>query len=218
MIQQHRGDGMAFEAFEKLPEDRKKRIIDTGIREFSAKTFKDASTDRITAESQISKGILFHYFGSKKEFYFFCLEEALQRLTAETEEVSGNDFYEILFAEMDRKMALCLNCRDEMHMVNMASRDASAEIANGKEEIFRRYMRGIQMKSKETVDQAVAELDLKEDNRNLSAEGLRIYINALMNRYLQRYQEIPDQFFASQETIKQEMKAFIDLMLYGICR
>ena len=49
MIQQHRGDGMAFEAFEKLPEDRKKRIIDTGIREFSAKSFKDASTDRITA-------------------------------------------------------------------------------------------------------------------------------------------------------------------------
>ena len=71
MIQQHRGDGMAFEAFEKLPEDRKKRIIDTGIREFSAKSFKDASTDRITAECQISKGILFHYFGSKKEFYFF---------------------------------------------------------------------------------------------------------------------------------------------------
>lgn len=209
---------MTFEAFEKLPEEKKKLIIDTGIREFSLKTYKDASTDRITTDCQISKGILFHYFGSKKEFYLYCLERAMQRLMAETEEAEGNDFYGILFSEMDRKMDLCMNCRNEMHMVNMASRDASSEIAKDKVQILQRYMSVIQTKSKETIGKAIAKLDLKEDSRNISAEGLRIYINAVMNRYLQKYQEIPDRFFADKETVKQEMRAYIDLMLHGICR
>ena len=57
---------MSFETFEKLPTEKKEYILSTGIKEFSQKSYKDVSTDIITQKCHISKGILFHYFGSKK--------------------------------------------------------------------------------------------------------------------------------------------------------
>lgn len=102
------------------------------MKEFSQKSYKEGSTDSITKACGISQGILFHYFGSKKEFYFFCLEKAMERLTARTEQKEApEDFYDISFSSMDQKLALCVNCRDEMHMVNMASRDAAVTRHHG---------------------------------------------------------------------------------------
>ena len=207
---------MSIETFENLPEEKQKKILSAGIREFSLKSYRDANTDQITEQCQISKGILFHYFGSKKKFYLYCLEKSMERLTAKTEEVTRNDFHEILFAEMDRKMNLCMEYKDEMRMVNMASRDASSEIAPEKTEILQKYAMIIHAGSRQTLRNALAVLDLRNTEK-ITEEGLQIYINAVMNKYLLRYQNEPDQFFAQRETIKTEMKAYIDLMLYGIC-
>ena len=207
---------MSFESFEKLPAEKKDKILSAGIREFSQKSFNEASTDIITEQCQISKGILFHYFGSKKKFYLYCLEKSMERLTSHTEPVAGKDFYEILFMEMDRKMNLCMDYKDEMHMVNMASRDASSEIAAEKAEILQNYARTIHSESALTLRNAMNVLNLRNTER-VTAEGLQIYINAVMNQYLLQYQNNPDQFFEHSEEIKAEMKTYIDLMLYGIC-
>ena len=208
---------MSFESFEKLPGEKKDKILSAGIREFSQKSYNDAGTDRITEQCQISKGILFHYFGSKKKFYLYCLEKSMERLTSNTETVTGKDFYEILFMEMDRKMSLCMEYKDEMHMVNMASRDASSEIAAEKAEILQNHARKIHADSAQTLRNAMAALNLKNTEK-VTAEGLQLYINAIMNKYLLQYQAVPDQFFEQSETIKAEMKTYIDLMLYGICK
>ena len=99
---------MSMETFEKLPADKKELILSTGIKEFSQKSYKDVSTDVITGKCGISKGILFHYFGSKKKYYLYCLEQCLERLTEKTEETAGSDFYEILFESMNRKLSVCM--------------------------------------------------------------------------------------------------------------
>lgn len=211
---------MSFEAFEKLSEEKQELILSIGMREFSQKTFKDASTDTITKECGISKGILFHYFGSKKEFYFYCLSKAMERLTTKTvTKEETEDFYDVLFSFMDRKMSLCMKYSDEMHMVNMASRDASAEIAERKTEIIRNYMVQGQMESAQTLKRALQTLDLKSsENMQKTLEGLSIYINAVLNKYLLQYQQTPDIFFENSDKIKTEMKSYLDLMLYGICK
>ena len=208
---------MSFESFEKLPAEKKDKILSAGIREFSQKSYNEAGTDRITEQCQISKGILFHYFGSKKKFYLYCLEKSMDRLTSHTEPVTGKAFYEILFAEMDRKISLCMKYEDETHMVNMASRDASMEIAAEKAEILQRYVHNIHAESAQTLRNAMAALNLKNTEK-ATTEGLQLYINAIMNKYLLQYQAVPDQFFEHRENIKAEIKTYIDLILYGICK
>ena len=211
---------MAFEAFEKLSDDKKELILSAGMKEFSQKPYKEASTDSITKACGISKGLLFHYFGSKKEFYFFCLERAMEKLTAQAqskEEV--NDFYDILFSSMDQKFALCIHYYDEMHMVNMASRDAATEIAQQKAEMMQKYAIQIKMKSAETIRRALQTLHFKHDeNLQMTVEGISLYINAVLNKYLIQYQTTPDAFFQNRDAIKSEMKQYLDMMLFGICQ
>ena len=211
---------MAFEAFEKLSADKKELILSAGMKEFSQKPYKEASTDSITKACGISKGLLFHYFGSKKEFYFFCLESAMEKLTAQAqskEEV--NDFYDILFSSMDQKFALCIHYYDEMHMVNMASRDAATEIVQQKAEMMQKYAIQIKMKSAETIRRALQTLHFKHDeNLQMTVEGISLYINAVLNKYLIQYQTTPDAFFQNRDAIKSEMKQYLDMMLFGICQ
>lgn len=211
---------MGFEAFEKLPEDKQEMILSAGIREFSQKSYKEASTDSITKACGISKGILFHYFGSKKEFYLFCLERAMQKLNTPTESPGdAANFYDILFSSMDEKMALCTHYRDEMHMVNMASRDAATEIAMRKAELLQRYAVQKKMESATTLKRALQTLPLKDGiNLQVMVECVSLYCNAVLNKYLIQYQQTPDDFFKNREAIQSEMKQYFDMMLFGICK
>lgn len=210
---------MTFKKFEKLPPDKQEMILAVGIKEFSHKGYNDVKTDTITQKCGISKGLLFHYFGSKKDFYIYCLEKAMERLTEKTQQIQQADFYEILFESMSRKIALCMRYKDEMLMVNMAARDASADVARAKQQVMARYKASIQAQSVETLSTAVAALEIKQDaDKNKVVQGLYIYINAVINRYLLEYQNIPEKFFQNSEEIKKEIKEYMDIMLYGVCR
>lgn len=52
---------------------RRSRILEAALTEFSEKGYKKASTNTIVREAQVSKGLLFHYFISKKELYIYLL-------------------------------------------------------------------------------------------------------------------------------------------------
>lgn len=60
--------------FEKLPEDKRKRIINACIKEFSKGSYDNASTNNIVKEAGISKGALFVYFKNKKDLYLYILD------------------------------------------------------------------------------------------------------------------------------------------------
>ena len=209
---------MTFERFEKLPADKQEMILAVGIKEFSYKGYNDVKTDTITQKCGISKGRLFHYFGSKKDFYIYCLEKAMERLTEKTQQAELTDFYEILFESMSRKIAVCMKYKDEMLMVNMATRDSSADVAGDKQQVMTRYKASIQAQSVETLSTAVATLKIKQStDKNKVVQGLYIYINAVINRYLLEYQNTPEKLFQNSEEIKKEIKEYMDIILYGVC-
>ena len=52
-----------------VDEEKRINIINSAMKEFSKNTFQKASTNVIVEEAGISKGLLFHYFGSKANLY-----------------------------------------------------------------------------------------------------------------------------------------------------
>ena len=70
------------EKFFALPEEKRRRIVNAAMEAFGKNEYKRASTDDIAARAGISKGLLFHYFGSKKELYFY-LYRHVERMVAE---------------------------------------------------------------------------------------------------------------------------------------
>ena len=67
---------MAMEA------DKRERVINAAMKEFT-KGFKVACTDTIVREAGISKGLLFHYFGTKDGLYNFILKNACEMIYTE---------------------------------------------------------------------------------------------------------------------------------------
>ncbi|MBU5439875.1 TetR/AcrR family transcriptional regulator [Tissierella sp. MSJ-40] len=210
---------MAREVFKKLAEDKKNTIIKSGICEFSKKSYSEASTDIITRNCGISKGILFYYFGSKKEFYFYCLEKALERLITELPELEVNDFYGIIFSFIEEKFNLCREFPEEMRIVNMAARETNSQISERRNEVLAKYMIKGKEKSAKVMGKAVAALNLKEEaNTEKVTAALTLYIGAIINKYLEIYKEMPGQFFKQSEEIKAEIRACMDFMLYGVVK
>lgn len=65
-----------------LDNGKRDKIINSALEEFSKNSFEKASTNIIVEKAEISKGSLFHYFGSKKKLYKY-LEQFSFKLIAE---------------------------------------------------------------------------------------------------------------------------------------
>lgn len=206
---------MSFGTFQKQGKEKQDAVIAAGVEEFSKKSYTDASTDVIVNNCGISKGLLYHYFGSKKKFYLYCLSCSLEKLMEKTDLPNG-DFYSVLFSVMDEKLALCARYPMETRFVNMAARDMSAEIMTEKSELFMKYAAQRQVMSAAVIDRALAKLSLKKKDVDTIREGMQLYTNAIVGKYLAAYQSTPDAFFEDAERIKADIKEYIDLMLYGV--
>ena len=59
--------------------EKRDRVINAAMNEFT-KGYKSACTDTIVREAGISKGLLFHYFGTKEGLYGFILKNACEMI------------------------------------------------------------------------------------------------------------------------------------------
>ncbi len=60
--------------------------------------------------------------------------------------------------------------------------------------------------------------NLKESSTEKVTAALTLYIGAIINRYLEIYKEMPEQFFEQSGKIKAEVREYIDFMLYGVVK
>jgi AcrR family transcriptional regulator len=63
-------------------DERKKQLVDLGLEQFGAKAYDAVSIDDIADAAGISKGLLYHYFPTKRAFYTACVAEAASQLLA----------------------------------------------------------------------------------------------------------------------------------------
>lgn len=207
---------MGIDAFEKLPLEKRNAILQAGIAEFSRKAYSDASTDAITRQAGISKGLLFHYFGSKKAFYLACLRAALDRLIAKTPDAKQDDFFGILFFVIDERFRLCRDLPAETLFVNLAARDASAEIMTEKLDMFAQYRAVTTKSSLSILSRALATLPLKHPDDPKLLDALFLYVHAINQKFLIAYRETPQEYFTNADRIKREMKDYMLYLLDGI--
>ncbi len=66
-------------------DERRAQLIDLGLAEFGTRTFDEVSIDLIAKAAGISKGLLYHYFPTKRAFYQACVRESAARLLARME-------------------------------------------------------------------------------------------------------------------------------------
>ena len=98
--------------FFDLKKEKQDRMINAALKVFSIGGYKHASTDDIVNEAGISKGLLFHYFGSKLGLYSFLFDYSVRFMKLEiTGGVSSTeqDYFEIRRAMEYAKMQVLKN-------------------------------------------------------------------------------------------------------------
>ncbi len=85
--------------FFDLKKEKQDRMINAILKVFAANGYEHASTDEIVREAGISKGLLFHYFGSKLGAYTFACDYSVKYMTLEfkaTVSETETDLFEVL--------------------------------------------------------------------------------------------------------------------------
>ena len=71
--QQVRGRRLSEEA-------RREQLLELGVELFGQHSYEDVSIDGLALQAGISKGLLYHYFGSKRLYYVAVVREATDQL------------------------------------------------------------------------------------------------------------------------------------------
>ena len=71
------------EKFFDLKKEKQDRMINAALKVFGMRGYQFASTDDIVREAGISKGLLFHYFGSKLGLYSFVYDYSVRFMSLE---------------------------------------------------------------------------------------------------------------------------------------
>ena len=79
-------------AGKRLPKEaRRQAVLDTACRVFSRSSYRGATTAEIAREAGISEPILYRHFGSKRDLYLACLEQAWHDLRSLADEARLSD-------------------------------------------------------------------------------------------------------------------------------
>jgi TetR/AcrR family transcriptional regulator len=84
---------------------RRQAVLDTACRVFTKTSYRGATTAEIAREAQISEPILYRHFGSKRDLYLACLDEAWRSFREVSEQAIADDPAGCLGAIADVYMA-----------------------------------------------------------------------------------------------------------------
>jgi len=88
-----------------MGKNRRDSIFQSSLEEFAAVGYERANTNHICAKAEVSKGLLFHYYGSKKHLYLYTVEKCIEDVLLAFEGFSteGLDFVGSLLAYSRKK-------------------------------------------------------------------------------------------------------------------
>jgi AcrR family transcriptional regulator len=59
---------------------RREQLLEAGIPLFAVRSWEEISIEEIAAAGGVSRGLLYHYFSGKREYYVACIEHIVERL------------------------------------------------------------------------------------------------------------------------------------------
>ena len=171
--------------FFDLKKEKQDRIINGALKVFALNGYKRASTDEMVKEAGISKGLLFHYFESKKGVYIFICQYSAKYLAMELSRAVGiqeMDFFELQKQMELAKLRVMKNYPYMQHFLNQAFLETDEEAVTATEAemdyaskvLQQIYAKADLSKFKETVDPSMV------------LKMTLFALNGLMNDYIKK--------------------------------
>jgi len=120
-----------FTKFLNIDREKQQRVVNAALKEFANKGYDTASTNTMCREAGISKGLLFHYFTSKKDLYLYLYDYSVKQLSVKIHErvnVEERDFFERLKQISEVKFAILNTSPDLFAFLQTANLEESLEV------------------------------------------------------------------------------------------
>jgi|AGTN01.3.fsa_nt_gi Transcriptional regulator len=204
---------------EALPEDKRHKILQASLAEFAEHGYSGASTNRIVQAAGISKGLLFHYFGSKKELFLYVLDHTISHLMRKMARNSASlsgDFFETMGQYALIKMQIGVEEPQMYHMLYDVYVNLPAEI---KADLTERYGQILSGQRKAFV----LTMDASRLRDGVTAEAAATLITDFLDGYYQRSIEhyktmTPDELLASMDDMKDDIMGYLNIIKRGVYR
>jgi len=204
-------------AFDNISEEKRQKIIAACIEEFADKGYKNASTNSMVKRAEISKGLLFHYFGSKKKLYLYLLDLAIDCFISKFysyDEKLSSDIFERIMQRGVIKMKISSEDPLMSKLVMEAFIDTPQDM---QEEITIRYKK-IYSENMPIVSQDVDySLFRDEIDANKAMEFIMLCFDALYNKYTNMFKgkalAITDEEI---DKMVKEYYEFFDMIKFGV--
>ncbi len=185
------------------------------MEEFVRHGYKQASTNTMVEKAGISKGILYHYFGNKKNLYLYLVDKSMEYYLNELEEL----FKQIIPDIFDRLLQFALVklnlIQKDLVMYEFAARafvdeteDVSKEIKSRYEKIYKEYV--------PRVFKDIDTTNLKKDiDVNKLIETILFCLEGLNAKNIRLYKENMLSYADMNCKAIKESMSYLDIIKYG---
>nr|WP_241762330.1 TetR/AcrR family transcriptional regulator [Anoxybacillus flavithermus] len=215
-----------YEAFERQQEDKKKLIIRTAIEEFVQNGYEHASTDVITSRAGISKGLLFHYFKSKKNLYLYVVYYARELLTEKVmeavNEIRCDDFFERMKQIVLIKQRVFMQHPNEAQLVMDAVTKPPKAVQKEIEQLLAKHN---ETYGEEFLLQHVFLKQLLQNGplrEHICVDTVvrmtMMIVDQISNKYLQLYRSHSFDLVQQGNMLINELEDYMNIIKYGVYR
>lgn len=198
-----------------LDNSKKEKILTASIEEFSEYGFEKASTDRINQRAEVSKGLIFHYFGSKENLFMTAVNKCIDDVLEEFNDMvlPESDFISILLKMMEVKCNFFLSHPMHYKMIISSFYNAPVKL---KGKLEQRYSEIKQIGFNIMLD-IIKGLPLKKD---VVTDDIVSIISGITNivesKYMPMFVQEDAGFEKYYNVVKNEYIRLMNIVMYGM--
>ncbi|MCL2699643.1 MAG: TetR/AcrR family transcriptional regulator [Defluviitaleaceae bacterium] len=167
----------------------KERILFAAIDEFGRRGYAGASTNAIVSAAGVSKGLLFHYYGTKKDLFMECAQYVIEKMGSAVFgrlDLANDDMFERIKQSLKVKLQVCSDHPELMRMVYKLWYSDDKPII---EEYMRRHMGVDSMDNLSEYRMSVLfkGVDLSKLKESMDARRVMQYIELLLDTTWTRF-------------------------------
>lgn len=194
------------------------RILASALHEFATQGFRAAKTDVIAQTAQVSKGLIFRYFGSKAKLYLAVAHWVFDRLNAVADYSvwqDAPDLQSMITRALRYKIQLQLEYQDEMRfgMALYGGSDLPEEV---KPQLQALFQNELSMASTDLAGPVLARMPLREGVSPALVEGLIQGMMTLVSQQAQPFLDAhPDAKVEDLDWLVAEVQKYLDVLEHG---
>lgn len=150
------------DAFERASEERKEKILEIGIEEFSSKGYENANINVIAKNAGISIGLMYKYFSTKEDLFITCIQRGMKILDDAIDDIMKSDDKLLIKAEKLIR-ATCNHSKKNSNYIKLYNVITNSKSSDMARSLARQIEGNTSRKYITSIAQAFAKGDIRQD-------------------------------------------------------